>query len=405
MHREKSMPLNSNLRFTRRELLSASMLAGGSLLLGGGILSWLQPTLASAQGNSQDPFLGGKQLGTIEFSGERAVPMEKAFGAELDGRLYTDFSALTPAHSTIPTEKFFIRTRASQLLDTKAPWSIRVGEAESPVTIPIGELIRDSEPQGIHLMECAGNVRDAHFGMMSVAEWSGVPVSKLADRIKISGQRDRVLISGFDRYATQSVSSVPGASWIFPWENLLSAGAFLATKMNGQPLTLDHGAPVRLVVPGWYGCTCIKWVNEISTLDASAEATSQMQEYAFRTHQQGVPKLAGEYEPATIDPAAMPIRIEKWQVKDRIVYRVVGIQWGGSQPVKALQIRFNPEEDYVAVDHLQPKTSDSWTFWTHAWRPRKPDRYVIRLHVGDPQVRTRRLDMGFYARTVEISEV
>jgi hypothetical protein len=92
-------------------------------------------------------------------------------------------------------------------------------------------------------------------------------------------------------------------------------------------------------------------------------------------------------------------------VKDRIVYRLVGIQWGGAQPVKALQIRFNPEEDYVAVDHLQPKTSDSWTFWTHAWKPRKPDRYVIRLHVGDPQVRTRRLDMGFYARTVEISEV
>jgi len=395
----------SDSRFTRREVLSASILAGGSLLFGGEILAHLRPALAWEQTRAHDPFADGKFLGTIDFIGERAMPMEKAFGSELDGRLYTDFSGLSPAQSITPTEKFFIRTRASQLLDTKSPWSIRVGDAAHATNIPATDLIRDSESRGVHLMECAGNARDAHFGMMSVAEWSGVPISKLAERIQLSGQRDRLLVSGFDEYTAQSATSVPGASWIFPWENLLSAGAFLATKMNGQPLTLDHGAPVRLVVPGWYGCTCIKWVNEITAVDGGAEATSQMQEYAFRTHQQGVPKTASQYEPATIDPAAMPIRVEQWQVKERIIYRVVGILWGGTQPVKALQIRFNPEEDYVAVDSLLPKKADSWTFWTHAWTPKKSDRYVIRLHVSDPQVRTRRLDMGFYARTVDISEV
>lgn len=395
----------SDSRFTRREVLSASILAGGSVLFGGEILAALRPVLAWEQTRAQDPFADGKLLGTIDFSGERAIPMEKAFGSELDGRLYTEFSNLSPAQSITPTEKFFIRTRASQLLDTKSPWSIRLGGTARVPNIPVADLIRDSESLGVHLVECAGNARDAHFGMMSVAEWSGVPISKLADRIQLSGQRDRILISGFDQYATQSATSVPGASWIFPWENLVSAGAFLATKMNGQPLTMDHGAPVRLVVPGWYGCTCIKWVNEITAVDAGAEATSQMQEYAFRTHQQGVPKIASEYEPATIDPAAMPIRVEQWQVKERIMYRVVGILWGGSQPVKTLQIRFNPEEDYFAVDRLLPKKADSWTFWTHDWTPNKPDRYVIRLHVSDPPVRTRRLDMGFYARTVDISEV
>ncbi len=399
------MSSKSNPFLTRRELLSASLLAGGSFLFGARILACLQPSGASAQDTGHDPFAGGKQLGIIDFSGERDAPMETSLGAELDGRLYTNLSGLGPERSIIPTEKFFVRTRASQLLDTKTPWSIRAGSGADAATIPIQDLIRDSEPQGVHLMECAGNVHDAHFGLMSAANWSGVPLAKLADRIRVTSPSDRVLISGFDQYTKSSASSIPGASWIFSWENLQSAGAFLATQMNGQPLTLDHGAPVRLVAPGWYGCACIKWVNEIRVVDSAAEATSQMQEYAFRTHQQGVPNIAGEYEPATVDPAAMPIRVEEWQVKNRIIYRVVGIQWGGSQPVKALQIRFNPEEDFVQVDNLQPRKSDSWTFWTHAWTPKKPDRYVIRLRVSDPPVRTRRLDMGFYARTVDISNI
>ena len=54
----------------------------------------------------------------------------------------------------------------------------------------------------------------------------------------------------------------------------------------------------------------------------------------------------------------MPIRIEKWSVADKIKYRVVGIAWGGSLPVKVLMIRFNPEEDYVPVDHFNQAKND-----------------------------------------------
>ena len=114
--------------------------------------------------------------------------------------------------------------------------------------------------------------------------------------------------------------------------------------MNRKPLTKDHGAPIRLIVPGWYGCACIKWVNKITLVDETAEATSQMQEFAVRTGQQGVPKLPRDYKPATIDQAAMPTRIEKWLVNDRIDYRVNGILWGGSRPVKAWKYDLIPKK-------------------------------------------------------------
>jgi DMSO/TMAO reductase YedYZ molybdopterin-dependent catalytic subunit len=175
--------------------------------------------------------------------------------------------------------------------------------------------------------------------------------------------------------------------------------------MNGKALTKDHGAPVRLIVPGWYGCACIKWVDEITLVSDGAEATSQMQEFAGRTQQQGVPKVAREYKPAIIEQAAMPLRVEKWLVDGKIVYHVAGILWGGSRPVSGLEIRFNPEEAYVAVESVQQNANDPWSFWTHIWNPRQPGSYLIRLRLKDPQIAATRLNAGYYLRSVEITEI
>jgi hypothetical protein len=146
-------------------------------------------------------------------------------------------------------------------------------------------------------------------------------------------------------------------------------------------------------------------VNAISFVNDDAEATSQMQEFAARTHQQGVPRFAREYRPAIIDQAAMPITVEKWLMKDGIKYRVIGILWGGSRPIKVLEIRFNPEEDYVRVDTFSQTTNDPWSFWSHVWTPKSPGTYLIRLRVTDPVAQTRRLDSGHYVRSVEVTEV
>jgi len=352
------------------------------------------------------PAANSKMLGVVPFSGEARVPMGEAFGAELDGRLYTDLATLDPEKPVTPSEEFYVRTRASRLLKKEDGWRVKfTGDAAKPVELSVEQLRGMAKPMGGHLMECAGNARSVHFGMMSVAEWSGVSVSEVLERAKLRGSRERILISGFDTYAAPSASSVPGASWSFAFADLEKAGAFLATGMNGQPLTKDHGAPVRLVVPGWYGCTCIKWVNEISLTNQDAEATSQMQEYAARTMQKGVPTLARDFQPAILENAAMPVRIEEWRVGEKLEYRVLGILWGGSAAVKRLQIRFNPEEEYVDVSERGAGTNAAWRFWRHVWQPQRTGSYLIRLRVAEPAVVARRLDSGYYMRSVEIAEI
>ena len=88
-----------------------------------------------------------------------------------------------------------------------------------------------------------------------------------------------------------------GASWVLPIAALNSLGAFLAVRMNGEPLPPDHGMPVRLVVPGWYGCAWIKWVIAIRLVGADEPATTQMKEFAGRTHQTARHDLARDYVP------------------------------------------------------------------------------------------------------------
>src|SRR5579863_5526746 len=106
-------------RLNRREVLRGSLLVGGVLLAGIDKGVWL----ASAEAQGTKPSAVGKMLGVVDFTGEARVPLGEAFGAELDGRQYTDLSRMTSENSVTPTEQFYIRTRASNLLDSNKPWS------------------------------------------------------------------------------------------------------------------------------------------------------------------------------------------------------------------------------------------------------------------------------------------
>ncbi|HYR42728.1 MAG TPA: molybdopterin-dependent oxidoreductase [Terriglobia bacterium] len=386
----------------RRDFVNTTTLSGCALLLG------MDPRWLNAQSleASQQPFTGGKLLGQAEFLNEGPAEMDTAFGSELDGRLYTSLNGITEGELVTSDERFYIRTRASQVLPPADAWHITVdGLVTAKRTMKIREVQSAARPLGMHLMECAGNTRAAHFGMISVGDWAGMPVAEILAAARPADGATQVLVSGFDRYVTNSVTSTPGASWIFRLEELANAGAFLATQLNGAPISRDHGAPVRLVVPSWYGCACIKWVELISLVNDSVAATAQMQEYAGRTHQNGNPRLAKDYVSPRIEHAAMPVRVEQWVVGGKIRYRIVGLLWGGRASIRKLGIRFNPEEEYVDVDLLEVPQKRPWTMWSHTWKPAAPGRYTIRLAVKDPELHPKRLESGYYARTVEISEV
>lgn len=391
---------------TRRQFLRRSSAALGLGLLGGPGVERLMAQVAC------EALPSGTLLGTLPLYGPGAVetPLGQMLGGTgLDARLFTDLSALAPDRLVTSTADVFVRTAAPPALDHRADhWQVAVhhGPAGPPRIVSAATLLTASTPQGAHLIECAGNSNPRNFGLMSAVEWDGVPLAEVVDLAKPPAGTTALLVSGRDDDTRPSLRSEPGASWVLTRAQLASTRAFLATRMNGDAMTPDHGAPVRLVVPGWYGCAWIKWVHDIRWVGQNEAATSQMREYAGRTHQNGRPELARAYEPPEIDTAAMPIRIEQRRVNGQLEYHILGIVWGGQAPVDQLVIRFGPRDRGTPVRVCPaPAHTRTWALWTHRWRPTEPGYYDISLRTADATVRTRRLDLSFYIRRVRIDEV
>jgi len=382
--------------------------AGAAALDPGPVLGRLIAAQASQPCGTEPA--SGRLVGTLPLS--RPDGFVQPFGVKiggrgLDARLNTDLSDLQPDQLVTRTERTYVRTECPAAVAAhRGPWTIKTaGLVARAGLLQLDDVVRRSRRMGAHLLECSGNNNPANFGLMSVAEWEGVPLSDVVTALRPASAATAVLVSGVDP-DQPSTTSIAGASWVIPLAWLDRLGAFLAVRMNAEALTLDHGRPVRLAVPGWYGCAWIKWVDEIRLVDASEPATSQMKEFAARTHQTAIHDLARDYAPPVIETAATPVRVEKRSSAAGLDYRVVGIVWGGARAVNRLAIRFGDDDPWKPFDICPgPGTPAIWSLWTYRWKPTAPGVYRIALKVADPSVPQRRLDSGYYVRQVRIDEI
>jgi DMSO/TMAO reductase YedYZ molybdopterin-dependent catalytic subunit len=362
----------------------------------------------AAQPPCADPSAAGTLVGTLPLSRPDAPsqPFGVKFGGRgLDARLITDLSLLQPDRLITPNALAYIRTECPAAVTAhRGQWTVRTsGLIARPETLTLDNLMASARAMGTHLFECAGNNNPANFGLMSVAEWDGVPLTDIITRLQPGARAGGVLIRGMDHDRQRSFTSVPGASWIFPLDALARLRAFLAVRMNGEPLPRDHGMPLRLCVPGWYGCTWIKWVNEIRVVGADEPATSQMKEFAGRTHQSARHDLARDYTPPDIQTVATPVRVEKRRGPSGLTYRIVGIVWGGTKPIDQLEIRFGATASWTRFPVCPaPRSTETWALWEYQWKPTNTGVFEIALRVPDLTVSQRRLDSGYYARQVNI---
>jgi DMSO/TMAO reductase YedYZ molybdopterin-dependent catalytic subunit len=422
---------------TRRSFLLSTAAAAG---VTGGVVAWrqLSPYFSSTGGppyvlpaeplallasgklldtDFPDPIAGARMLGRLPFiSDKQDVEPGTRMEVGRDARRVIDLaSLLTPQGRTTPNEVYFIRTEYPNKLDPPKEWKIKIhGAVQKPQELSLASLREKIESKGPVLMECSGNTWHLQYGLMSVGDFDGIPLSKVIDIARPTSKAKAVFINGFDETTLQSKRnhSKPTCSWIFTFDQLDRAGAFLATRINGAPLPNDLGSPVRLMMPGWYGCTEAKWVDEIKFVDNDQPATLQMLEFASRTHQSltgGVgPAMARDYRPGTMQLSALPVRVEQWMKGDKLVYRLVGITWGArGDRTDNLQISFGNLNNraatpFVPVQFCQTKTSVSdYGIWLHHWEPQHKGPHAIRLRFEgkeSPRLKDAWFNRGKYER-------
>jgi DMSO/TMAO reductase YedYZ molybdopterin-dependent catalytic subunit len=169
-----------------------------------------------------------------------------------------------------------------------------------------------------------------------------------------------------------------------PLAEALREEVLLAYEMNGSPLPPQHGYPVRLVVPGWYGMAHVKWLRDISVVDRPFEGFQQAVAYRFRQE-------AGESgEPVTrIAPRALlvPPGFPDFMSRTRIVrpgpVRVEGRAWSGAAPVIAVEVTVDGGESWAAAE-LDPPTEHPWAWrrWSYDWDA-TPGGYTLSARATD----------------------
>jgi hypothetical protein len=322
------------------------------------------------------------------------------------------------------TKNFYIRTEKPNKLNFELKGiDVSISEGDSKF-VDVETFRNEAKDLGSFMLECAGNDHFSKFSLMSASRWSGVFVDDFFNSLDSKGEHTHVLVEGFDDSNNTNwnrfpglVESTPGASWIFTLEELKKHKAFFATSMNGRDLTADHGYPLRLVVPCFYGCASIKWLNKITFFTATdkTKTEQQMKEFSDRTNQIGIPSLYKDHRSPVIDLSSTPVKFEKWydNTAKKYVYRLIGLTWGGVEHINPkLKIVItttidsvkNPakvvlEEVIQVGDRKNPLTFSHWIHW---WTPPGSGYYHIHILPVEEKIVARRLRSHYYQRMIKV---
>src|SRR4029079_15984930 len=139
---------------------------------------------------------------------------------------------------------------------------------ERPKTLSLDELKKMGTTELIAGFECSGNRRPTQ-GLSGNGKWTGVPLKTLLDSAGVKAAAREFVFFGTDHgeeeveFRTQKYKLDVQFGRSLNGEKALSGDPFLAWALNGEPLTKFQGSPLRLIVPGWYGVSNVKWLSQI----------------------------------------------------------------------------------------------------------------------------------------------
>jgi DMSO/TMAO reductase YedYZ molybdopterin-dependent catalytic subunit len=293
---------------------------------------------------------------------------------------------LTSVRSWVtPTPWFFVRNHFETPSPLSADWKLRVeGCVERPATYTLDELGDFPERTIFCTLECAGNGRSFlqprapgvqwGAGAIGHAEWTGVPVRYLLDRVGVKPGAKEVVFWGAD---CGSESDHPEPMFFargLPLAKAMDADTLLATRMNGEALDAIHGFPLRLLVPGWYGVASVKWLTRMEVIDQRFQGYYQSKKYVIqRRTSQGL---------ETVPVGAMAVKSEILRPGPGSVLgvgtnRLFGVAWAGEEAVARVEVSTDGGKSWNDAELLGLQAPYSWTLWEYLWEVAVPGDYSL----------------------------
>ena len=258
-----------------------------------------------------------------------------------------------------------------------ATWRLEVGgRVARPRSLTLDD-VRALEPVTAPVtMECAGNGRAALtprpvsqpwlLEAVGTGEWTGPRLSDVLQSAGVAPGAVEVLFSAIDRGVEGGVEQSYERS--LPLDAALRDDVLLAYALNGVPLPPQHGFPLRLVVPGWYGMTSVKWLRAITVLAEPFDGYQNAVSYRLRAREDDPGAPITRIEPRSLMvPPGIPDFMSRRRFLPSGELTLEGRAWSGWGPIERVEVSTDGGASWGEATLAEPLGPAAWTGWSYAW--------------------------------------
>jgi sulfite oxidase len=294
--------------------------------------------------------------------------------------------AETPVHEfasyLTPNSRFFVRSHFGPPpteIVSEANWQLRVsGLVEGSHEFTLKDLRQIEAVTVTAVVQCSGNGRAFHRpkvpgvqwerGAVGNAQWTGVRLRDVLAKAGVQVGARHVQFQGADRPVK---ASVPLFVRSIPVEKALHLDTILAYEMNGRPLPLLHGAPLRVITPGWMADSCIKWLTEITVQANEAEGYYMQTAYRHPTRPvtPGEAIAAGDLKP--VEEMIVKSLIAQPQEGVSLVpgpVAIQGVAWTGEGRIVKVEVSINEGQTWEPARLIGEDQPYAWRQWQYIWQ-------------------------------------
>jgi DMSO/TMAO reductase YedYZ molybdopterin-dependent catalytic subunit len=348
---------------TRRAVLKGTL----ATAVAAAVPEWVLPVLA--QGETVVPFTD--LPATLNFN---PSPVTR----QLDVRTITG--------PFTPKDQFFTTQHYGHPEIDPATFKLKVsGLVDRPLALSLDDLKKMGPVDLAAGFECSGNRRPLQ-GLSSNGKWTGIPLKKVLDRAGVKADAREFVFFGADHgtedveFRTQSYKVEQQYGRSLPREKAMSGEPFLTWAMNGEPLTKNQGAPLRLLVPGWYGVANVKWLAQVHL-----QSDAYLGKYQARWYR----TLRGETidgETKWVESAVTHMQLKSFVArvtKEGANHKVTGVVLNDGTPIKSVEVKVDEGPWQTAT--LDPATNSkySWKLFSYTWSGATPGEHTIVSRVTD----------------------
>jgi DMSO/TMAO reductase YedYZ molybdopterin-dependent catalytic subunit len=348
------------IEHSRREILRGGLAVAGLSVIG--IPEWVLPALAADE--TLVPFTD--------------IPENVRWDTPPDRRM---LDVRTIDGPFTPPDKFATTQHYGHPTVDAATFKLKIsGLVDKPLQLSIDDLKKMGATELVAGFECSGN-RGPIQGLCGNGKWTGVPLKKVLDAAGVKASAREFVFFGADKgeeeveWRTQKFKIDVPFGRSLNREKALSGEPFLAWALNGQPLSKHQGAPLRLLVPGWYGVANVKWLSQVHIQEDAYLGKYQARWY--RTVRGEMIDGEMKYMETAVthmNPKSFVARV----TKDGAACKVTGVILNDGTPIKSIEVKVDEGPWQAAT--LDPATSKDkfgWKLFTYTWNNPAPGDHTL----------------------------